>query len=114
MMQDSEGDEPVFHVRYIEDGLMKSKGGYWEKYDLFKKTWFRLCDECSRKVCKSSESLCIFHYNKENKLKKKAILKSVDARKNTKRLNNVIRRKNKKGEFSLESVINTKVWTQDL
>ncbi len=66
---DDDDEEVFFHRRYNTDKPLEDEDGYWEEYDIFKKTWFRLCDECLEKVCKSTETLCAFHYNKENKPK---------------------------------------------
>jgi hypothetical protein len=87
-------DEPLFRVRYIE------KGGYWEEYNRMTKTWTHLCnkDKCTAKICKSSDTLCTNHYNKENKPKKKS-----------KRLNTNIKKKNTKQELPLETIFEDKV-----
>jgi hypothetical protein len=69
-------DEPAFRVRH------EPKGDYWVQYDVLNKSWFRLCHECIKKVCNSSESLCSFHYNKQEKMKKK--LKRLNTKAKTK------------------------------
>jgi hypothetical protein len=71
-----------------------------------KKSWSRLCDECTRKVCKASDSLCILHYNKENKPKNNTRLKSRNMKKKIKRLDTKVKKKN---ELPLEPIIDTKV-----
>jgi hypothetical protein len=105
-VHDDDDDEPAFHVRYITDKSIENKDGYWEQYDIMKKSWFRLCDECVNKVCKSSKSLCTFHYNKENNLKKK----TKNIKKKSKRLNTNLKKKPNKQKLPLETIIDDKVW----
>jgi hypothetical protein len=69
MIDDDDDDEPLFHRRYILDSSVENKHGYWEDYDRINKTWFRLCDKCLKKICRSSTYLCTIHYN-QIKIKK--------------------------------------------
>lgn len=64
--EDDEDFRPILRRRY-------SKEGYWEEYDGKTKTWSRICDNCSNKVCLSSISHCALHAKKSKttKMKKK-------------------------------------------
>lgn len=99
---DDDDFEPIFYVSYIDEG------DYWAQYNTMKKSWSRLCDQCSQKICKSSNSLCTFHL-KQSKEKLQTIEKK------SKRVNTHSRttrnRKKKKNEemHSIESNIEIKV-----
>jgi len=105
-MNESDDDEPSFRIRLIKDKSNEGNYEYWEQYNPLKKSWYRLCDECIRKVCKASDSLCILHYNKENKPKINTRLKSRNMKKKIKRLDTKVKKKN---ELPLEPIIDTKV-----
>jgi hypothetical protein len=107
MKKKTNDDEPLFRVRYVKNKPIENKRNYWEKYDISKKSWFRLCDECVKKVCKSSESLCTFHYNKEKKSK-------INMKKKLKRLNPKVKKKNNKQKLPTEAISDTKVWIKDV
>ncbi|CAF3427973.1 unnamed protein product [Rotaria sp. Silwood1] len=62
-----------------------------------------------QRVRKPSESLCIYHFNQENKSKRKTIFKPRTLKKNLKRLDNKIKRKNNKRKLSLETTIDNKL-----
>jgi len=102
---DDDDYEPFFHVHYIKDETVENKYGYWEEYNVLKKSWFRLCDECVKKVCKSSESLCALHYNKENKPKKN----TKNMKKKTKRLNTNTKKRNTKRKIPLKDLTDVKI-----
>jgi hypothetical protein len=88
MIKTNDDDEPLFRIRYV------NKDGYWEQYDRMKKSWFRICDECVEKVCKSSNNLCKLHYTQRKKIKKKPKrLNTNIKKKKSKRLNTNIKRK---------------------
>jgi hypothetical protein len=105
-MNESDDDEPSFRIRLIKGKSDEGNYEYWEQYNPLKKSWYRLCDECIRKVCKASDSLCILHYNKENKPKTNTRLKSRNMKKKIKRLDTKVKKKN---ELPLEPIIDTKV-----
>jgi len=93
MIKTDDDDEPLFRIRYV------NKDGYWEQYNRMKKSWFRLCDECVEKVCKSSNNLCTLHYTQQNKSK----TRRKNIKKKSKRLNT-------KRKISSKTIIDNKVW----
>ncbi|CAF1057752.1 unnamed protein product [Rotaria sp. Silwood1] len=102
-------EEPLFRIRYIKKDMIENKDGYWEQYNTYRKLWYRLCNQCMQRVRKPSESLCIYHFNQENKSKRKTIFKPRTLKKNLKRLDNKIKRKNNKRKLSLETTIDNKL-----
>jgi hypothetical protein len=79
LTDDDDDYEPQFRQRYINDPSVENKHGYWEDYNRINKTWFRLCDKCMTKVCRSSTYLCTFHYNQLKKRKSKLLKENLSS-----------------------------------
>lgn len=94
MNDDDNDDEPAFHVRYIKNTTLDNGHGFWEEYDVSKKCWMRICDECMGKVCRASTSFCTYHH--QLRQKKAITLATPNVKKKTKRVNKNVTRKMKK------------------
>jgi hypothetical protein len=104
---DDNDDEPEFHVRYIKDTTLDNGHGYWEEYDVSRKCWMRICDECMEKVCRASTVFCNYHHQQRHK--KAIMLTTSNVKKKTKRVNKNVSRKMKKAMVLLPTQVNTEV-----